>query len=122
MQQAVSVRIHEAVRGLDRNVHNPLLHCICCTFIQRPIHNPVPKTSTVHPFRENRRNTADIPDIIAGDDAGMQTQVDPVLTFPDEVLLALPASFRKKSGLRALHGQIYVPAFMMDTPHTAHAS
>ena len=35
--------------------------------------------------------------------------------------IAVPG-FRKESRLRALHCQVYIPAFMMHSPHAAHAA
>ena len=107
---------------LDNDVKNSLLYLFLGTFIKRPILNAVLQAAVVHPFGKDRRHTADITHIVAGDDIWMQAEVDPVLALFDEFLFPPIAAFGKESWLWALHRQINIPALMMNTPHTAHAT
>ena len=122
MQQSVGMGIHKAPRRLDRDIQDPLLHFLRSPAVEGLVPDPVLQASSVHPLRKDRRNAADLSDIITGHDVGVEPQTDPVLTLPEEILPALRTSFGKESGPGTLHGQFQLPSLMVDLPDTAHAA
>ena len=107
---------------MDGNAQNPLPHLFLSALVERSVPDPVLQAASFHPFREDRWNAADFTHVVAADNTGVQTEIDPVLAFRDKLFFAAVTALGKKSRLRTLHGKIHVPASMVyppDAPHTA---
>ena len=122
MDEIILMGILKPSRRLNGNVQDPLLYLFLRPLIQGSVADAVFEAAAIHPFREDRRNASDIANIVTVDDIRMQAQIDPVLAFLDEFLFALPAPFREKLRLGALHGKIGVPRLMVHSPHAAHTA
>src|SRR5208282_2206092 len=69
---------------------------------------------------KHARNAAQRTNVVATDDVGMETQVDPGLAFASEVFLLL---FRLEIfATRTLDGEVDVPSPVVDTIDQAHAA
>ena len=122
VDDVVHMGIVEPAGGLNRNVQNPLLNFLGRAVVELAVMDPVAKAAAVHPFGKDRGHAADVADIVAGDDIGIETEVDPVDTLLDEVFFAGFSGFGKKSRLRALHSKICTPGHVVDAPNAAHSA
>ena len=122
MDQPLFMGILQTSRHLNGDGQYPLLHFFLCAFVERAVPDPVLQAAAVHPFREDGGNAADVAHIITADNAGVQAQTDPVLTFRDKLFFAAVAALGKEPRLRALHGKIHVPASMVHPPYASHAA
>ena len=114
------MRVMKPARELNGNVKQPLLHFFRSPRIESPVFDVPLQVTVVHPLREDGRHAADLSDVVAGHNVGVQSKIDPGSAFMDEIVLALLACFRKVLRLRALHGQIRVPTVVVHFPHASH--
>ena len=122
MHKTAFMGVGKAACRLDGNVQNSLLHFLLCSLIKRPVTDSVLQAPVVHPLRKDRRHSSDLSHIIAGDNVGVQAEIDPVFAFGNKLLFPLLTAFGKKTRLRAFHRQINIPAFMVNSPHAAHTA
>ena len=122
MNQAMFMGILQSSRRLNSDVHKPRLNFLLRPLIQGSVTDHVFQAAAIHPLGKNTGDSAYITDIITADDIRVQTKIDPVLAFFHKFFFAFFASLRKILRLRALHGQIHIPAHMVHAPHASHAA
>ena len=122
VDDVVHMGIVEPAGGLNRDVEDALLNLIGRAAVERTVADPVAKAAAVHPFGKDLGHTADVADIVAGDDVGVEAEMDPVDTLFDEVFFAGFSGLGKKSRLRAFHGKVSTPGHVMDAPNAAHST
>ena len=120
MDQFVVMRVMEAARELNGDIKQALLHFFRGPLIEGPVLDMLLQVTVFHPLREDGGHAADLSDVVAGYNVGMQAEIDPGIAFMDEIVFAGLAGFRKILRLGALHSQICVPAVVVHFPHAAH--
>ena len=122
MDQVVVVRVMEPARKLNGDIQQALLHFFRGPLIEGPVFDVPFQIAVLHPLREDGGHAANFPDVVTGNDVGMQAEIDPGIALMDEIVLAGLAGFRKILRLGALHSQIRVPAVVVHFPHASHAA
>ena len=122
VNQAVLMGILQAFRGLDRDGQDPLPDFPVASRIQGAVLDPVAEASVVHPLGEDGRDAADFTHVVAGHNVRMQAEADPVFALFHKLFFPGPAALGKELRLRPLHGQVRIPAGVMNAPDAAHAS
>ena len=106
----------------DGDVQYSLLYFLRCSFIKSPVADSVLQASVFHPFGKDRRYASDLTYVVAGDNIRVQTKIDPVFAFCNELLFSFFTAFGEIARLRAFHSQVCIPVLMVPLPHAAHPS
>ena len=119
MYKVIFMSVMKSAGELDSDIQKSFLNFFLCTFVKSAVLYMAFQASVFHPLRKDCRHFLDLTHVVAGDNIGVKTEIDPMSAFRSKIVFLL----RRLKGFRfrSLHSQIHIPSGVTDAPYRAHS-